>query len=131
MEISSWDIYWLLMLDNFHGAGFGFLGVFLALVSVGAFIAYLDPDFVNVKSALKKVYITCFSMVIVLIVSQLFLPTTKQMAAIIVAPPIINNEKVQEIPSDLMEILGLSFDKVKNTLKEQVKEKVNEATSSG
>ena len=44
------------------------------------------------------------------------LPSTKQMALIYVIPPIVNNEKVQELPEELFDVLGLSLDKAKELL---------------
>ena len=44
---------------------------------------------------------------------SVFLPTTKQMAVIIVAPKIVNNEAIQTIPGKLVDLSNAWLDELK------------------
>lgn len=121
MEISAWDIYWLLMLDNFHGGTLFLLSALSTLLLFVGLVMSIDTDLKDLRPAGKKILIAASVGLSLCFFIGLFLPTTKQMAAIIVAPKIINNESVQKIPADLLEILGLSMDAVKKELKDVAK----------
>jgi len=116
--ITSFQIYWLLMLDN--------ISMFFTFVSAISIIAIVFMFFGKLfdfqlerdreKKAFTKTTIVflVFSMVTALI--AIFTPNTRQMAAIIVAPAIINNKDVQQIPKRLLDVLGLSLDKLEKEL---------------
>jgi hypothetical protein len=109
MEISPWLVYWLMQLDSIClftevtavlGSMLLFaLTVLRAVSKVNAEYNRDDEAFYNVTTPLFK-----FSSIIipVFILLSIFIPNTKTLAAMIIVPPIINNEQVQQIPDDIL-----------------------------
>ncbi len=120
--MSAWDMYWLLRLDGIRTAteSFSVLSGILATLGIILYIASceaMNKDDAEAEIAHKflkrPMYIisTLFVFFIFLVVA---LPTTKQMAAIIVVPKIVNNEQIQEIPENLLELCNeWTKDKIK------------------
>jgi hypothetical protein len=50
---------------------------------------------------------------LVLAGSGVFIPTTKQMAVIMVAPKVINNEQVQKLPNQVLELANEWLEELK------------------
>ena len=98
MTLTAWDIYWVTRLDEisivlvlFVGAGI----VACWLSMLGYWISEGDaPGFKTFAVRLAPVII---GMAIV----NAFIPNTKQAAAMIVLPAIVNSEAVQQIPGEL------------------------------
>ena len=94
------NIYWLMMLDNI--VAFCFVaGAISFFLSIPFMAVLLDCD------SQKRYYIfpaLMFLIGVCLVVVGTFTPTTKQMAVILVAPKVINNEQVQELPNQIMEL---------------------------
>lgn len=109
MEISPWLIYWLMKLDSICtftqvtavlGSMILFALTVLRTVSkANAKYYYNDEAFYNVTTPLFK-----FSSIIIpiLVLLSIFTPNTKTLAAMIIVPPIVNNEQVQQIPDDIL-----------------------------
>jgi len=106
--MSSFDIYWILKLDEIHNL-LGFISFFLfmgaILLGCSAFSMWFDGDArKNVyRQCRKGSYISCILFVVFLSLCIL-IPTTKQACAIYVLPKIINNEKVQKIPEKILDL---------------------------
>lgn len=111
MEITSWDIYWITRLDKVYC----FFTVFFILCAISIFIALviwfqcqMDEDnplaVPTIKGFLKKTCIGLFTGLLLWV----FIPSTKQAAAILVLPKIINNQQLQQIPDKVMQ-LGLEW----------------------
>lgn len=109
MEISPWLVYWLMQLDsicNFVKC-IAVLGSILLIVLIILRIivkAYVEWDeeaeaFYTVTTPLYK-----FSSVVIpiFVLLNVFIPNTKTVAAMILIPPIVNNEQVQQIPDDIL-----------------------------
>ena len=103
MEFSSMQMYWLLMLDNIVG-----LFVVLLCLSVIGFIMLLHVNDEPITAPLKNWLLIFLSAGIFSGIALTFIPTTKQMAAIIVVPKIINNERVQQLPDQILN-LGIEW----------------------
>ena len=121
--ITSSQIYWLLMLDNlqFLMCGIGVLFVCLTIMSIvvrGAIIAYYSQEnpwrddgyrreWESNKRLLIKIDSKMFIIIpltIIFITIASLIPNTKQMAIILVAPKVINNEQVQKLPNQVLEL---------------------------
>lgn len=105
MELTAFQMYWLLMLDNISN----FFGVVTIVIIFGiALLVLFGPVIVmNVENPPSWNQIKKISIVVGIIISffgagVMFIPSTKQMAAIIVVPKIVNNEKVQQLPEELL-----------------------------
>ena len=128
--MSAWTIYWILKLDTIQ-AYFMVIGVFGSLMGVGLIVfaivnfciynSWKDKDtdsyehresadaqfrYVTANKFLPIVFLAFF-----IFTAGMLIPTTSQMAAIIVAPKIINNEQVQKIPEKLLELGNKQVDK--------------------
>lgn len=62
----------------------------------------------------KNVWIPIFTLVILFV--GIFIPTSKEMALIYIAPKIVNSEFAKELPSDLRVIKDLGMEKIKEML---------------
>ena len=127
--MSGWMIYWILKLDVICNL-FGVIGVFGSLAGVGVIIfAYFNYlihetcgksnssyELADAESAknryliAKKLFPVSIIMFVILTIS-IFIPTTKEMATIIVAPKIINSEQMQQMPEKLLELGNAQLDK--------------------
>lgn len=109
MEISPWLVYWLMQLDSICDfvKCIAILGSILLAVLITlriVFKAYAEWDresetFYTVTTPLCK-----FSSIVIpiFVLINLFIPNTKTVAAMILIPPIVNNEQVQQIPDDIL-----------------------------
>ena len=92
--ITSWDIYWITRLDGIIvgfevGCFVSFLIILLGLV--GYIILISEKVFLFKRQLFLLLIIPAL-----LFIAQIFIPSTKEMAAIIILPKIANSEIVQE-----------------------------------
>lgn len=95
--ITTTQMYWLVILDNIAlvSAVLAVVGgVSFLFTAVGAAVDEL-PRWTTILSA-------CVSLVA--LTSLVFVPSTKQMAAIIVVPKLANSEKVQTVGNQLYDL---------------------------
>ena len=109
MEISPWLVYWLMQLDSickFVDAVAVFGSVLLIGLIVVRTICKVHAEwdssaqtFYDATASLCK-----FSSIIIpiIVLINIFIPSTKTVAAMILIPPIVNNEQVQQIPDDIL-----------------------------
>ena len=109
MEISPWLIYWLMQLNSICDfvefiAVLGSILLIVLIIFRIIFKAYAGWDeeaetFYAVTTPLCK-----FSSVVIpiFVLLNVFIPNTKTVAAMILIPPIVNNEQVQQIPDDIL-----------------------------
>ena len=127
--MSGWDIYWLLKLDTFRLtlliAGFVLAGV---SVAIGAAVmgAYSESQPLNEKD--KKNFnwgMTRLSCGLVLglfcIGANVVIPSTKQMAVIIIGPKVATAENIEAVSSEAKEVYGLAKQWLKDKVKEEKK----------
>lgn len=107
MEFTSWQMYWLLMLDNINSlcSVIFSLGCVVIVVSLLCFYVLFEETPWNKILKFYKIIIPIY---LIAIIIGTFIPSTKQMAAIIVVPKIINNEKIQQLPEQLLN-LGIEW----------------------
>ena len=125
MDISAWDVYWIMRLDGIKAGLENLvpLGIILFLFSgialTGLFVNY-EKEF-PVKKAMR-IYIPTVILWIFLCFSNIFIPTTREAATIFVLPKIANSELVsEEIPKEAREIYGLAKEWFKKAVKEKEK----------
>ena len=117
--MTAWEIYWLLKLDDIH-AMLGILIVAGGLTSIAMGVWWLfvhDECMGESDKRAKRASTSVLKIAIpALIVSFLvgtFLPTTKQMAAVLVVPTVVNNERVQQLPEKVLELVEKKLDELK------------------
>ena len=105
MEITPETLYWISRLDGFNALGLAFAligGIAGGITGLFFLLNKYNSDFgCNEIPILKKLSLSFLSMLILGISILLFVPTTKEMAGIVVIPKIYNSEKVQTIGTEL------------------------------
>jgi len=116
--ITSFQIYLILMLDNIKIISIIFSLVFGSVIILsGIFLVneVLDKDELKYMA---KVFKYSILGIILCLLSAMFIPNTKQVAAIILIPKIINNEKIQNIGQNSLDtvdkLMKLSNDYIQN-----------------
>lgn len=89
--ISAWQMYWLLKLDAI-GCTFFIFGVLGMLAMVVIAPMLLADGCISVKKAILSFVLFFFVFFV-----GVLCPSTKEMAAIVMIPAIVNNKDVQEI----------------------------------
>jgi hypothetical protein len=102
MEITTMQMYWLVMLDSIVGLLIFIVAcIFIALIPVLIFISELPsserPVYYGVVRRLISTLLICG------FVSAL-IPSTKEMAAILIVPKIVNSEKVQMVGNKVYDL---------------------------
>ena len=103
-------LYWIVMLDNIKDLTHTMIVVGAGLLVI-SFLAL--PLFIE-EEKLKKNHVKNFLIaemvwgliVIFGILGNAFIPSTKQMIAIITIPKIVNNEQVQEMPDNALKLIN-------------------------
>lgn len=108
MEISPWLIYWLMQLDKICDlvhfiAFFGPLVMTILIVMRTVWKidehSYSSERAYNATTPISKPF---YVFVTIFLILNTFMPNTKTVAAMILVPPIVNNEQVQQIPDDIL-----------------------------
>ena len=117
MVITAWQMYWITRLDSINAlvvvSAFLFFTVFggsLAIILAGAY------------DSSKFRFITATSLILAVIfgVSAVFIPSTKDVAAIIMIPEIANNRDVQDVVKTAPQLLNVKMQEwLSDSLKEQ------------
>ena len=124
MTISPWTLYWVLVLDNIRE-----LCAIIVLPTTSVLVFTSTALFINnvaplIKAKTLRVYKCSLRISLILFVGALigntFIPSTKQMTAIIVVPAIVNSKIVQEdIPRGAKELYELAKDAMGEFLKKE------------
>lgn len=117
--ITSWQMYWLTRLDVIHG-------VFCVLILVSCLsltvcgIVWrdnLDDRYGKESGAIikscKTFFKNVFNLLILLIMVLVFLPRTNEMAAILIIPKIMNNQKIQQMPDRVLDLANVWLEELK------------------
>lgn len=112
--------YWFAILDNVKFTlevicGFGFLGLVGTLI--GNFISFTDDWTEETIKPLRiwtKWYCVIYSIFLLLMT---FIPSQKQMAFIIAAPYIVENQDLKDASANTAEIIKMGTEYLKETLK--------------
>ena len=108
MEISPWLIYWLMQLDSICTFidVVAFFGSLLLFIAIAVRIAWKTEERYGDYKKLYEIttpYYKIISVIVpIFVLINIFIPNTKTVAAMILMPPIVNNEQVQQIPDDIL-----------------------------
>ena len=114
--ITSWDIYWITRLDSIC-FGLNCLGLFIFFFMVIYLVLMMikndddDEPSIEIRKRIMRKFIKIISITSAIMFATNFVPTTKQMVAIIVVPKMINNEKIQQIPENVADFLNTELKK--------------------
>ena len=127
--ITQTQMYWLTRLDAIHELG-KFFGVLVMLCGIGVVFSLLAYMLINEEDIILRArkFMLGFTVgaVITLLTTIIlccFCPTTKEMAAILVVPRVLNNEKMQTVGN---KVYGLAVEwmeelRPKNAVKDETK----------
>lgn len=110
MNISPIEVYFILQLDSIRNAIVALLIIIGLPTVISAVIFFLSFDACfefdgTVRALTKKLCTMSLSLFFVLFLVQAFIPSTKQMAAVLILPQVVNNEKVQQLPGDILNLV--------------------------
>ena len=124
--ITPMQMYWLLKLDDILAISLvifvlTFVGFVICLVGATSYKGekYFECEYNKFKTGRNILFwfVLFFGSIV------MFVPSTKQMAAIYVVPAIANNEKIQQIGGKSLDISNQLLDLTKEYLKSQAKDK--------
>lgn len=102
--ITSWALYWLLMLDNIKMGMqiFLFLGAFINIVFIAGLIALEQLSKEKIHKMFMRIFTPIFLCIYILIgIIQCLTPSTKDAMIIYGVPKIVNNETIQKEFGDI------------------------------
>ena len=105
--ITEWTIYWITRLDTINGSAKVVVITGCAISAIGLFAWGMIRDSIatadepRLDAWMKWGYKRLFWVLLIAFPVLLFTPTSKEAAAIIVLPRIINNQDVQALGADL------------------------------
>jgi len=120
--ITGIDIYWITRLNEVRGL-FVAAGVVSTLI-LGLFVLIramiMDCSYGEERDELKMIFVVKLKKYSRLLIvpflffaSVCFIPTTKEMCAILIIPKIINNEQIQELPEKAVELANEWIDELR------------------
>lgn len=108
MEISPWLIYFIDVIDS------------LCLMAINAFgISLACTGFFVISGGKPKALKVSIVALVVSGLLTLFVPSKKVMIQMLVIPPIVNNEAVQELPQNILDFVNDYLKEAKESLKEK------------
>lgn len=118
--ITTSQMYWLTRMDIVNEVCSCILLILILLVPFFAFVGYMIADSFSSDSRcayvswLKKYVILLWLFALMISTSVIiFMPTTKEMAAILIVPKIANSEKVQTVGNKLYDLAVEWMDNLK------------------
>lgn len=120
--IDAFDIYFFGLLLNLKGMfdDLMFFLVFSSLLLIIIVPLMYDFNITALKPVSKKLSIIILSAIAFCIIGKGLAPTKEIATAMFVVPPVVNNEKVQEIPENVLDFVNGWLKE--NTPKERTKE---------
>lgn len=119
--ITTAQMYWLTRLDCFCGLAF-VVAIVSVLLPIFVSLAVTHDEASAASAFFRTLKWTALPLVISLCV-LMFVPTTKEMAAILIVPRIANSEKVQQAGNKLYELAVEWMDELKPGKKKEGSEK--------
>ena len=120
--IDAFDIYLFGLLLNLRElfVDLGFLGTLFFIITIVVLPIAYDFNEEKIAPAMKKLLIVFISVFAVCVIGKNLAPTKEIATAMFVVPPVVNNEKVQEIPKNVLDFVNGWLKE--NTPKAQTKE---------
>jgi len=128
--MSSFNLYLLLKMDSFSCIAWVLSGIFFGIVVIMFIIwgffakeAYSQDDTAWIRKIIRNHIKLLLSLSLIFLITALLIPSTKQMAAIIVVPKVISSiESNKELMSIPGEVISLASAWIKDLRPENIKE---------
>ena len=135
--MTYFEAYLLTRLDSIIGLGtgtliLGLLGIITCIVIYGQVVGSYSVTSESISKArvdLKKRIKYAISLLLCGSIILTFIPTTKEMAFIYIAPALVNNVDLKETVSKLPSISKLGLEYIEETLKDNINNKIKENVS--
>ena len=114
MELTTMQMYWIAILDNIKVVAIT-ISVLSGILSFPLVFEWIDEQIHGITPLLS------LFMAVLGFAAFAFLPSTKQMAAIMIVPKIVNCEKVQSIGNKVYDLAVEWMDELKPNKKEGAK----------
>lgn len=114
--MTTTNMYWLVMLDNIRGAMAGM--IFLAVLAMIVMICLIDSGSDRLIKIAVKAMAGALAVLIMGVTALTFLPSTKQMAAIVVIPKIANSEGLNKLGENIIDLANEWMEELKPVKKE-------------
>lgn len=114
MQITPWLIYWIDVIHSICVLGNIMVFVSLVFIAVSGFV-YDGKSAAEWKKAVTfLLWPLCIGVVICV-----FVPSKTVMMQMLILPPVVNNEQVQELPSNVLEYVNNWLEEANKELKEK------------
>lgn len=117
--MSPLEMYTIVKLDDIRNllCALSFMAGTTALISGVAYTVMAaednpDKSVLRLKLRIRNIAFVSIPLLFLFITTQAMIPSVKQMAAILVVPPIINNDHVQQLPDKLLHLADDWIDKL-------------------
>lgn len=121
--ITESTIYWVTRLDSIHTM-FSIMFLVSFLTAFGVFLYMLYLRIAEERRGACGLAAPLTGLLIAVLVSVLglvFVPHTKEYAAMKIIPAIVNSKEISEVPGDLKELYRLAIDGIKEELEGKAK----------
>lgn len=118
MQITPWLIYWIDVIHSICVLGNILVAVGLVLLSA-ACMAQIDPK--NTNGTVNEVWKVLLCLLGVGAAICVFVPSKTVMMQMLILPPVVNNEQVQQLPSNVLEYVNNWLEEANAELKEKKK----------
>lgn len=97
--VTTTQMYWITRLDAIEAMGIAMtlLGLFVTVVTTAFYLCFFNEIAENVRRMLRNILRVSVPVLAIGIAIGIFVPNTKEMAAILVVPRIANSESVSDI----------------------------------
>lgn len=115
--ITSWQLYWLTRLDSLS-CGVGIIAISgFVFGFFGALWFYGFPDSFGFQPKRFRIWLRLISIPIVASALAVLIPSTKEMAAILIVPKLANsiasNKEIQKLPDNLLKLANSWIEELK------------------
>lgn len=108
MEVTAFNIYLFgVLLELRH-----LFGTIMIFAIVGGIVAFFmtpvicDMDNAKLAKTIKKIFLTALIVLIISVVGKSLSPSKEIATAMFIVPPVVNNEKVQELPENVLDFVN-------------------------
>lgn len=114
MQITPWLIYWIDVIHSICVLGNIMLFGSLIFIAVSGFVYDGKPTAEWKKAVTFLLWPLCIGVVICV-----FVPSKTVMMQMLILPPVVNNEQVQQLPSNVLEYVNNWLEEANAELKEK------------
>lgn len=108
MEVTAFNIYLFgVLLELRH-----LFGTVMIFAIVGGIVAFFmtpvicDMDDAKLAKTIKKIFLTALIVLLIGVIGKSLSPSKEIATAMFIVPPVVNNQKVQELPENVLDFVN-------------------------